>query len=190
MRRLPDVVVAVHRALSEGQIPHAVGGAIALGYHAAPRGTVELDVDVFLPPAQAPRVTAALEPLGVTPPDPAAVRDHLPVAGVRCLWDDVPIDLFFAFDSDYFSVVASRVVRFPFADSKGTMHDLPFISAEDLTIFKIRFDRPKDWVDIQSMIDAGPLDADYIERWVLYLGGEREWPRLQRFLELTRGRRP
>lgn len=185
MRRLPDVVVAVHEALEGADIPHAVGGAIALGYHAEPRGTVEVDLDVFLPPREAQRVVAALEPVGVTAPSPEAIRGHPPVAGVRFDWDGVPIDVFMAFDDEYFVSVANRVVRFPFADSTGVLHELPFISAEDLSVFKIRCDRPKDWVDIQSMLDAGPLDTDYVGRWLLHLGGEHEWPRLRRFLDLA-----
>ncbi len=189
MMRLPDVVVAVHGAFAREDIPHAIGGAIALGYHAQPRGTVEVDVDVFLPPAQAAPVVAVLETLGASVPDPLEVQKHLPVAGLRCTWAGVPVDLFFAFDAAFFAVVADRTLQLPFADSTGTIHDLPFISAEDLTIFKIRFDRPKDWVDIEAMVDAGPLDVEYVQRWVLHLGGEGEWPRLQRLLALA-GRRP
>jgi hypothetical protein len=186
MIRLPDAVVAVHDTLTDANIAHAVGGAIALGYHAEPRATIEMDIDVFLPPRDAPRVVRVLEAHGAEVPEPAEITNHLPVAGLRCAWEGIPLDLFFAFDSDYFAIVESRLVRLPFADSTGTMHELPFISAEDLAVFKIRFDRPKDWVDLQAIVDAGPLDIDYVTHWVLYLGGEREWKRLRRFQAMAR----
>ena len=38
------------------------------------------------------------------------------------------------------------------------MHELPFLSAEDLAVFKMTIDRPKDWVDIGPMLEHRPLD--------------------------------
>ena len=39
--------VALHRALDDAGIPHALGGALALGYHVSePRGTRDIDVNV------------------------------------------------------------------------------------------------------------------------------------------------
>ncbi|MHB8439210.1 MAG: hypothetical protein ACYDD4_08625 [Acidimicrobiales bacterium] len=184
-QRLPDAVVAVHNVLDAASIPHAIGGAIALSYHAKPRGTVEMDLDIFEPPNEARRTLHALERAGAQVPSPIDVADHLPVAGISCTWRDIRVDLFFAFDDEYFAVVESRVAHFPFVDSSEAVHDLPFISAEDLAVFKIRFNRPKDWIDLQALADAGPLDVDYVTQWVLYLGGEREWPRLRRFLAMT-----
>ena len=190
MTRLPDAVVAVHDVFTDANVPHAVGGAIALGYYAEPRATIEMDIDVFLPTPDAAGVVQVLESRGATVPDPAEITNHLPVAGLRCSWEGFPVDLFFAFDAEYFAVVESRVRLFPFADSTGKMHELPFISAEDLAVFKIRFNRDKDWIDLQTMSDAGPLDVDYVTHWVLYLGGDREWPRIRRFEALARRPRP
>jgi hypothetical protein len=42
-------IEAVHCALKEAGIPHAFGGAFALGYYAEPRETKDIDVNVFLP---------------------------------------------------------------------------------------------------------------------------------------------
>ena len=42
-------LVALHDALDEAAIPHAVGGAIALGYYAEPRATIDVDINVFVP---------------------------------------------------------------------------------------------------------------------------------------------
>jgi len=42
----------VHRRLEEAEIPHAFGGAVALGYYAEPRETTDIDVNVFVPAQQ------------------------------------------------------------------------------------------------------------------------------------------
>jgi hypothetical protein len=44
----PENVLAVHRALAGAGVPHAIGGAVALGLYGAPRDTVDIDVNVFV----------------------------------------------------------------------------------------------------------------------------------------------
>jgi len=34
------------------------------------------------------------------------------------------------------------------------------LCAEDLAVFKAMFDRPKDWVDITTMIESNALDVE------------------------------
>ena len=51
---LPERLVALHRALARRRIPHAFGGAIALAYWTLdPRATSDIDINVFLPAADA-----------------------------------------------------------------------------------------------------------------------------------------
>ena len=45
--------------------PHAFGGALALAYHAEPRATVDIDLNVFIPVERADEVLAPLGRLGV-----------------------------------------------------------------------------------------------------------------------------
>jgi hypothetical protein len=47
-RSLPAKIEAVHRALEEAGVPHAFGGALALGFYAEPRETKDIDVNVFV----------------------------------------------------------------------------------------------------------------------------------------------
>ena len=50
MSALGERLLAVHDALDGAGMPHAIGGAIALGYCVVePRGTRDLDVNVFVP---------------------------------------------------------------------------------------------------------------------------------------------
>jgi hypothetical protein len=49
---------------------------------------------------------------------------------------------------------------------------LPVLACADLAVFKAFFARPKDAVDIATMIDAGTLDPAALERTVAGLLGE------------------
>src|SRR5438105_77775 len=42
-----EFVIDVHRTLEDADMAHAFGGALALAYVAEPRGTVDVDVNVF-----------------------------------------------------------------------------------------------------------------------------------------------
>jgi hypothetical protein len=156
---LPEKVVAVHRALASARIPHAIGGAIALGYYGEPRGTVDVDINVFAPVDRWPEVRDALEPLDVAvAADEAALqRDRQ----VRLWWDRNPVDLFFAYDPFHEEMRrASR--RVPFAGET-----IPILAPEHLAVCKAMFDRPKDWLDIEQMVVAtDPLDLPEIEAWL------------------------
>jgi hypothetical protein len=185
---LVDKVVAVHDALRSGGIAHAFGGAIALGYHAQPRGTREIDLNVFLRPSELERVLVHLAPLGVERPS-ETTGPRIPVVGIMCPWDETHIDLFFAYDDEFFDSVRSRIEEHLFI-VRDVEHRLPILSAEDLTVFKVTFDRPKDWVDIRHMLEEKALDRDYVQSWLLHLRGDHEWPRIRRFLDLCEEMRP
>ena len=63
---LAERLLAIHASLSEAAIQHAFGGAIALAYWTQePRGTRDIDVNVFAPQDECERVLAAL-PDGVS----------------------------------------------------------------------------------------------------------------------------
>lgn len=141
-------VVAIHHALEQAGLPHAIGGALALAYHGEPRATVDIDVNVFVPPTDSVKVGEILNPLGVD-------LDGLTVAErdgqVRLWWGRTPVDLFFAYD-DVHTEMANHVETVRFADTS-----IPILSAEDLVFCKAVFDRPKDWIDIdQVLAAAGP----------------------------------
>lgn len=180
---LVELVIAVHRSLAGADIPHAFGGALALAYVGDARGTVDIDVNVFVPPAELERVFAALDGLGLRPELEADVR--LPIAGCRLRSDDTPypVDLFPSLDHHY-EEVRRRCVVHPFGPDGA---ELPFLSAEDLAVFKLSFGRPKDWVDLTAVAAARPgLDVDYIERQLTALRGPTTLPRVARLRRMLR----
>lgn len=175
---LPEKVVALHRALEKKGIPHAFGGAIALAYWTQdPRGTSDIDLNVFVPAADSSIVLEALPP-GVDRPDGTA--EAIAKDGqIRLWWDETPIDLFL----DYVPLHAdaarhSREV--PFA---GT--DIPILGPIELTVFKVMFDRTRDWADIEAMVSANTVDLDAV-REQLQSMLDSDDPRFDRLSEAVR----
>ena len=163
---LPDKIVALHRALEKAKVGHAFGGALALAWCTRqPRGTSDIDINVFAPPAQTGRVLRAL---------PREVhwlvddRDRLRRDGqVRLWWDTTPVDLFLSTTS-FHRRASRRVRREPF---KG--ESLPFLACDDLAVFKVFFDRSRDWADLEEMITAHSFDVGAVRATVSeLLGGD------------------
>lgn len=164
MSELGDLLLAVHDSLERAAIPHAIGGAIALGYCTLePRGTRDLDVNVFVGPDRVKDVFAGLPP-GVAFSGLSleqAERD-----GQVRLWSgDTPVDLFFSV-LPFHDEVARAVRHVPFEGRQ-----IPVVGCTALGVFKAMFDRPRDWVDIEAMVEARALDLDAAIGWVVEMAG-------------------
>ena len=61
---------------------------------------------------------------------------------------------------------ARRVVHHPFLG-----RSMPFLSGEDLAVFKAFFNRPKDWLDLAEMASAGSIEGDVVLGVVVRLLG-------------------
>lgn len=163
---LPEKIVALHRALAAAGIPHAFGGALALAWCTRrARGTIDVDVNVFLPPDRAAEVLAELpEEVAWGEADLARIDAD---GQVRLWWGTTPVDLFFS-TTDFHDRAATRARVEPFLDE-----ELPFLSCRDLAVFKAFFDRTRDWADLEEMAAAGTLDVEAVLGvLVRYLGGE------------------
>ncbi len=175
---LPERLVALHRAFARRRIPHAIGGAIALAYWTLdPRGTSDIDVNVFVPVADCARALRAL-PEGIAQPQ-GTVEAILRDGYVRLFWDETPVDLFF--DSEPIHAAAAlnrRTVAFA-----GTR--VPILAAVELAIFKAMFDRTRDWADIEAMLAAETLDLDAVREALGELM-DGEDPRFARLDEAAR----
>jgi hypothetical protein len=171
---LSDKVVRLHEALDAAGVGHAFGGALALAYYGEPRTTVDIDVNVFRPPAAYHDVLAVLRPLGIdrTPPGADVERD----GQARVWWGRNPVDLFFAYDPLHDAMRrAARVVPFG-RDS------IPVLGPEHLLVAKVAFNRAKDWLDIEQMLVAvDDLDLDEVHRWLdrLLAPGDDRFARLR-----------
>jgi hypothetical protein len=165
MSGLADRLLAVHDALHAAGFLHAIGGAIALGYCTLEaRATQDIDINVFVAPSRARDVFAAL---------PSQISasgldlEHAERDGqVRLRWDETPVDLFFSvlpFHDD----VQKNIRHVSFGD-----RTIPVLGCTGLAVFKAMFDRPRDWVDIEAMVEARTVDLDEARRWVVEMVGE------------------
>ncbi len=173
-RGIPAKIVALHDALAAARFPHAFGGALALAWCTErARGTIDIDLNVFVAAEHSRAVIAAL---------PAAVRrDEDDIARctrdgqVRLWWDSTPVDLF-TDTTEFHAAAATRAVTHEFAGTR-----IPFLGCSDLAVFKAFFNRSRDWADLEEMLTAGTLDVDHaLGVLVHYLGpGDERVARLR-----------
>ncbi len=168
MSSLVDKIVACHTSLAAADLPHAFGGALALAWCTqAARGTIDIDINLFVDAGQADAALAAL------PADVAHSADDLERlirdTQIRLWWDATPVDLFLN-STPYHQEVQTRVRWEDFAGQK-----VPFLSCPDLAVFKAFFNRTKDWADLEAMQDAGTLDTRHVTAVLTeYLGADDE----------------
>jgi hypothetical protein len=177
MSLLGSRLLAVHDALTVAELPHAFGGAIALAYCTQePRGTRDLDVNVFVDPTRAGEALSALpDPVTVTEADIATATNE---GQVRVWWEDTPIDVFLDIHS-FHAEVADGVRLVPFEG-----RTIPVLDCTALAVFKALFDRTKDWADIEEIVAAGALELPRAVVWLERILGS-ESPAANRLRTLT-----
>ena len=177
MTTLVEKILALSDSLTAGGVPHAFGGALALAYCTEdPRGTRDVDINAFVPASTPEPVLAAL-PAGVSVP-PSTAKIIATDGQVRLWWEDTPVDLFF--DYAPLHAQAARGSReVPFAGRQ-----IRVLGAVELVLFKALFDRPKDWVDIAAVVEAGVASTDGVREGLVGLVGADD-PRVRRWDALT-----
>ena len=177
MPSLAEQIVALDAALDAKSLPHAFGGALALAFHIEePRATRDIDLNVFVAPARAGEVLAAL-PNGVAHTE-IDVADAERDGQIRVFWDETPVDLFLSTHA-FHDVALLRAQRVPFERST-----IPILGATELTVFKAFFDRTRDWADIEAMLDARTPDVHAALGWLVDLLGPRD-TRVRRLTDLV-----
>lgn len=152
---LAEKLLDLHARLAKAGLPHAFGGAIALAYWTLePRGTRDIDVNLFVPATEsAPALAVLPEAIAHDEETAAAIaRD----GQVRLWWDEVPIDLFFSYEPLHDEAARNRRLV-PFEGE-----EIPVLGPVELAVFKAMFDRTRDWADIEAMLAAGNLDVDAV----------------------------
>jgi hypothetical protein len=165
MSELVEKLFTIHDSLTEAGLAHAFGGAIALAYCVEePRGTRDLDVNIFVETSRVDAVLAAL-PRAIKA-KPKAVAELRRDAQARLDWDGTPIDVFLKNHPLHDAVAASVVwVRL-----EG--REVPVLDCASLAIFKAFFDRTKDWADLEAIALATPEDIETATTTIADLVGE------------------
>ncbi len=153
-------------ALEEAGLPYAIGGAIALGIHGVPRGTMDVDLNVFTDDAQLDGVFEVLERAGVVLARDSARAD----AEARGMFvgrlDGIRVDVFTPSIPFSMEACRTRVAR----EAEGVR--LWFLSAEALSVFKLLFFRTKDMADLERLIAVAPVDRAYVRQKLAEMMGE------------------
>jgi hypothetical protein len=174
---LVEKLLSIHAALKARSLPHAFGGAIALAYCVQePRGTRDLDVNVFVDAGKAADVLTAL-PEGVRV-EKADVEKVIRDGQTRLFWEGVPVDVFLN-NLPLHEEVANGVV---WVDMQGT--PIPVLDCASLVIFKSFFARTRDWGDIEEVALATPEDVASAVEAVAGLIGEDD-PSYKRLAEIS-----
>jgi hypothetical protein len=170
-------------ALEGAGIPYAIGGAIAYGFWGPPRGTNDIDINVFLEAPAAGPALDALNRAGMVFDRLEAERRVADGAHVRGFVDRTPIDVYF--NSIPFHLAAAEGVQTrPILGRPARV-----LSAEATAVLKMLFHRGKDRVDLERMVGlmGKTLDAAYVRRWLVECVGDddhriAEWDELVRDL--------
>jgi hypothetical protein len=167
-RSAAEAAQSIADALEAAHVPHAIGGALALAIAGVPRGTADVDVNVFVGEDRLGDVIAALVALGVEVDLGAAAMRAKDEGMFVGRWDGMRIDVFLP--SIPFSHEAGKT-RIQVTDANGWTGW--FLSAEALTLFKLLFFRGKDIVDLERLVAVRPeLDKAYVRRWLVKMMGE------------------
>jgi hypothetical protein len=176
-------LVNIAAKLTEHDIPYAFGGAIAFGYHGEPRGTIDLDINIFIPPNENRQVINAFNELFPVDDAEALAEQVKNNDQLKTHWGDTRLDLFFLSDTDFHQSMSTRTQEVPFGNTA-----IRIISVEDLIVCKALFSRPKDWIDISKLcaVKADKIDYNYVKTWLSYFLGP-DSPNQQQFDGIATG---
>jgi hypothetical protein len=175
-----DAARSIATALEQSGLSYAIGGALALAIAGVPRGTADVDVNVFAAEPRVPDAIAALAKLGIEIPE-SAIEDARSRGMFVGRWSGMRIDVFLP--SIEFAFEAERT-RVRVTDDTGWSGW--FLSAEALAVFKLLFFRGKDLVDLERLVAVRPeLDTAYVRRSVVAMMGDDD-ERTQRWDEIVR----
>ncbi|HJP03338.1 MAG TPA: nucleotidyl transferase AbiEii/AbiGii toxin family protein [Planctomycetota bacterium] len=142
-------------ALEEARIPYALGGALALGYHAPPRGTRDIDLNVFLLAQDSKPAFEVLRDAGVELDPTAAAKRAGDRGDAVGQVDGIRVDVFVN-SIPLHEDASRRLIRVDFGGAPVWI-----LSAEDLAFLKLMFNRPKDLLDVQQMCFTLGEDFDH-----------------------------
>jgi hypothetical protein len=183
VNELDQVLLAALAALDRAQVPYMLAGAVAASYYGEPRTTHDVDIVVVVTPGSVRRLAAELaqqfavgdESVRVALSDRTMFNAIHNQSGLKVDFWLLGED---AFDQNAFQ----RRVR---AAALGAELVLP--AAEDLIVQKLRWYRESEsdrhLTDVRGIVrvQAGKLDAAYIEAWCHRLGLTDLWHRASAF---------
>ncbi|MBI3098569.1 MAG: hypothetical protein HYY93_10060 [Planctomycetes bacterium] len=153
-------------------LPHAIGGAVAMGLLGHVRATRDVDLLLLLPALRSQEFADAAHAAGFrmrddsdaeVPVTPAQMTTSTREVGhFRIWWREVKLEIFSPKVPLQDSVLKRRI-RSDVGD-----FSLWITTAEDLILLKMIFHRDKDLVDVRRLLAANrdSLDVPYVKSWI------------------------
>lgn len=167
-------------SLEQAGLSYAIGGALALGYYATPRATVDVDINIFVPPESGlERIVDVLEASGFVPDNVEGLERSAREDGhFRGAIEGVRVDVFVPAIAFYADLESGR--------RQVTLlgHPVWILGPEDLLILKMMFFRRKDLADAEAILRYDKtIDCHRIRRQLVAFVGEddervQEWDTL------------
>ncbi|MDG2305673.1 MAG: hypothetical protein P8R42_13725 [Candidatus Binatia bacterium] len=156
-----DIARRLADALEKADLPYAIGGALALAYYAVPRATVDVDINIFVPPAtELPLVLHTLQGAGFAPDAsaPTIERQATTDGQFRGYVDGLRVDVFVP-AINYYAELQQRRRQVPLAGRPAWV-----LGPEDIAILKLMFYRRKDLADVESLLreQGGALNLKFV----------------------------
>jgi len=182
----PPIDAATVAALLAGALhargqEYALGGAIALGYWGIPRGTVDVDVTLFLAPERPSDCIWLLQEIGCAVSAGAAAESLREHGFCRVTFAGLNVDVFLPL-IPFYEVARLRRVRVELGGQTVWVWD-----AETLVVFKMMFFRRKDLADVEQVltVQGARFDRSWVRGQLMAMYGTRD-PRLSAWDELDR----
>ena len=164
------VALDLAAALDQRKTAYALGGAIALGYWAEPRGTMDVDLTLFLPPEKPSECIWVLQDIGCDVPVAESVRllqDH---GFCRVTYRGLRVDVFFP-TIPFYEIAKMRRRQVPLRENQIMVWD-----AETLAVFKMMFFREKDLLDLKQVLlkQGVAFDSQWVHNQLVDICGARD----------------
>lgn len=175
-----DVAFALAQSLERLGQEYAFGGAIALGYWGLLRGTMDVDLTIFLSPEQPEQCVRLLEQIGCEVPEAEAIALLKEHGLCRASYAGLRVDVFTP-TIPFYQAAKDRRRLVPLKSGHIMVWD-----AETLAVFKMMFFRDKDFVDLKKVLShqKATFDHDWVRAQLIDIYGRRD-TRILRWDELV-----
>jgi hypothetical protein len=174
-----EVARRLARELEARGIEYALGGAIALGYWGVPRGTLDVDVTLFVPKEKPSECLWLLGEIGCRFLASSAMASLVENGFCSVTFGDRRIDVFVP-TNEFYEAARRRKREVRLGGQSTFVWD-----AESLTVFKLMFFRRKDLADAEQMLrtQGKSFDRAWVREQIVAMYGARD-PRVAQWDEL------
>lgn len=156
--------------LEKNKFSYLILGGLAVGVLGEPRFTADLDLDLFVSKAEISTFLDKINQAKFKVNKTEALRTVESFGSFRCYCQGLQVDIILA-SSPIEDSALKRKKRISLFGKK-----MSFPSPEDLILLKLVPGRPKDLLDIESIVmrHYGKLDLKYLQRWIEEICEEAE----------------